>query len=435
MKRWCSIVLVLVIALCLGACGTQTEPVETTAGKDYSQWAGIVEDPAAWVEEFKNLPIANDKMSTDELRQLCVDAFKVNLSFKWTPNQKITYNYTLLEKNRQVELDTGIAYAGLCYATGQSSGNAFKILEYYDEKTGVLDVEEMGGNFMGIITSACARGAEQAWNRVSDSHNLRNMSSFNQYSANVVPVGPYTYKAEDYKGDFGSRTATAEIIAVNSRQDMLESYAAMLPGDGLYSSSSWHVMMCSAKPEVVRDAAGNINPAMSYLLVCEQDAVGTLTDEKMEMQENGKMLCTLGTIDKKYTFQNLLSSEYIPFTLKEFIGEDPVEPGEVWLSMSEQDRNTAPEGLTMAELAKLKMYTNYALCSVEVQVKDTSGNVVNSYKPDIHSLPVTHDVSLNTILDPRKYEEFANGTNTVHLFAQLANGEVVEAYTTVLKLN
>ena len=230
-------------------------------------------------------------------------------------------------------------------------------------------------------------------------------------------------------------TECFQIIAVNSRQDMLESYAAMLPGDGLYSSSSWHVMMCSAKPEVVRDEAGNINPAMSYLLVCEQDAVGTLTDEKMEMQENGKVLCTLGTIDKKYTFQKLLSSEYIPFTLKEFIGQDPVEPGEVWLSMSEQDRNTAPEGLTMAELAKLKMYTNYALCSMEVQVKDASGNVVNSYKPDIHSLPVTHDVSLNTILDPRKYEEFANGTNTVHLFAQLANGEVVEAYTTVLKLN
>lgn len=435
MRSLISAILALTMALGLCACGgNQTEPVETTVGKDYSQWAGIVEDPSGWVEDFKNLPIANDKMSTDELRQLCVDAFKANLSFQWTPNKKITYSYTLLEKTRQVELETGIAYAGLCYATGKSSGNAFKILEYYDEQTGVLDIEEMGANMMGIITSACARGAEQAWNRVSDSHGLGNMSSFNQYSANVVPVGPYTYKMEDYKSDFGSRTATTEIIAVNTQQDMLESYAAMLPGDGLYSSSAWHVMMCSAKPEVVRGADGKIDPAKSYLLVCEQDAVGTLTDEKMEMQDNGKVLCTLGTIDKKYTFKNLLGKNYIPFTLKEFIGEDPVEPGEVWLSMSEQDRNTAAAGLTMAELAKLNMYTNYALCTMEVQVKDPAGNVVNSYKPNIQSLPVTHKVSLNTILDPRRYEEFANGENTIHVFAQLANGERVEAYTTILKL-
>lgn len=436
MKQWISFILALVLALSLCACGGNQEmPVETTAGKDYSQWAGIVEDPTTWVEEFKNLPIANDQMTTDELRQLCVDAFKANLSFQWTPNQKITYSYTLLEKTKSVELETGVAYAGLAYATGSSSGTIFKILEYYDEETGVLDVEEMDTAIMHILTSACARGAEQGWNRVSDSHNLRSMSSFNQYSANIVPVGPYTYTMDDYKGDFGSRTASDEVIAANSKTDMYESYAAMLPADGLYSSSSWHVMMCSAEPVVVRDPIGQIDPDKSYVLVCEQDAVGTLTDEKMELQENGKVLCTLGTIDKKYTFKKLLNSGYIPFTLKEFIGEDPVEPSQVWLSMSEQDKETAAAGLTMAELAKLNLYTNYALCTVEVQVKDPAGNVVNSYKPNLQSTPVTHNVSLNTILDPRRYEEFANGENTIHLYAQLANGELVEAYTSVLKIS
>ena len=90
MKKYLALLLCVVAVVSLFGCGggaTQT-PETTELGpeqveqKDYSQWAGIVEDPAAWVEEFKNLPIANDKMSTDELRQLCVDAFKANLSFK-----------------------------------------------------------------------------------------------------------------------------------------------------------------------------------------------------------------------------------------------------------------------------------------------------------------------------------------------------------------
>ena len=151
MKRLVALLLTLVLVLGMFGCGTTQEPAETELGpevvtkKDYSMWAGIVNDPKTWYDELMAPPIANADMSTDELRQLCVDAFKVNLSFTWTPNEDIAYTYELLDK--------------------------------------------------------------------------------------------YT--------------------------------SVMLPADGLYSSSSWHVMMCSEAPKVVRDAKGKIDPYMSTMLIVE----------------------------------------------------------------------------------------------------------------------------------------------------------------------
>ena len=95
MKRFIAIVLCFVTALSFAACGNKGEEYPTEATKDYSEFAGIVADPTTWLENFEKLPIANENMTEDELRQLCVDAFKANLSFYWTPNKPITYTYTL----------------------------------------------------------------------------------------------------------------------------------------------------------------------------------------------------------------------------------------------------------------------------------------------------------------------------------------------------
>ena len=101
------------------------------------------------------LPVANENMTEDELRQLAVDAFAANMTFQWTPNKAITYDYKLTGNVHQVNLEPGIAYSGLAYATGKSSGMVYKILKYYDLETGVLDVEAMDPNkVMSIITSA-----------------------------------------------------------------------------------------------------------------------------------------------------------------------------------------------------------------------------------------------------------------------------------------
>lgn len=445
MKKILSLTLALLMLSAMVGCGQKTpEPTasavqaptepgpEVVEKKDYSAYAGIVHDPKTWYENFMALPVANENMTEEELRQLCVDAFAANMSFQWTPNKAIIYDYKLTGNVYQVNLEPGIAYSGLAYATGQSSGMVYKILKYYDLETGVLDVEAMDPNkVMSIVTSACARGAEQGWNRVCNSSNLGNMGSFNQYDSEIIPVGPYTYEQPDYNYDFSSRTASDEIIAKNGENVMYESFALMKRADGLYSSSSWHVMMCYSEPIVVRNSAGRINPNESYVLILEQEAVGTRSDKRDVIQDNGVILRQLGTVGEKWTFKRLLDKGYIPFTFKEFLGQDPIEPGEAWLADA-TGKKVEPQ--STKEAFGLNLYGNYALCTIDIVVKNPDGQVMVSYDPDFVTLPTTYDVTMQGVLDEQRVAPYANGKNTIHIYAQLANGEYLEAYSGILDL-
>ena len=439
MKRVIAFILCVLTVFSLFACGKDAsstpEPSET---KDYSEFAGIVADPKTWVENFESLPIANENMTTDELRQLACDAFKANLTFQWTPNAPVNYTYELLDNYTDVYLPTGKAYSGFCYATGidgATSGTIYKVLPYYDKETGVLDVEAMGESLLNAITSACSGGAMQGWNRVSNSHGLSGMGSYSQYNSNVVPVGPYTYEIIDYKSKFNSRTSTKEIIEKNGVQTMFESYACMLPADGLYSASAWHVMMCCSKAEVVRNADGTINGDASYIYLHEQGAKGTnRADEYTQTQENGVSIQVMGTVDRKVTFQHLLDKGYIPFTLKEFLGEDPIEAGKAWIGTE-----TAPvengTAMTLSEIARKSAFGNYVPCYLEIVVKTQDGTDLVRYNPGLSTMPWDYEVPLMELIDFDRLSPYANGKNTIHIYMQLANGEYLEAFNTVLAVD
>lgn len=437
MKRGIAFVLCVAAAITLMACNTNTavETYPTEQEKDYSEFAGVVADPVTWYENFQNLPIANADMTTDELRQLCVDAFKANLTFQWTPNRTVAYTYELRGEMVDVKLPVGEAFSGLCYCVyirNATFGTLYKALSFYDKETGVLDTEAMGDKMLGIISSACAYGAQQGWNRVSNSHNLTRMESYNCFDSDIIPVGDYTYEPYLYDYNFATREATAKIIAANGKEVMYEAYAQMLPGDGLYSSPSWHVGMCSTVPVVVRNADGSIDPEKSYLLTLEQCATGTNNPDFTEKQSNGVDIRIMGSVDLKHTFKQLLESGYIPFTIKEFLGEDPVEPGKAWVGTQ-----TAPiengQDLTMTALFGKALFTNYALCNLELTVKDPVGNVLYSYDPMMVTAPWTYEIKLSEIADRNRLAPYANGKNTIHIYARLANGELVEAYKTILK--
>ena len=439
MKKAIALLLCIFSMLSLFGCGekaapTATEPgPEPTVKKDYSAFAGIVADPKTWYDEFMALPIANDQMTEDELRQLCVEAFKANLSFVWTPNKAITYLYELTGDNYTVNLEPGIAYSGLAYATGSSSGTLYKVLKYYDRETGVVDVEAMDdAAIMSIMTSACARGAQQAWNRVSNSNSLGIMPTWNQFDSNILLVGTYNYAQEDYNYNFNRGKATDKIIEKNGKDVMYESYAMMKPADGLYSSSAWHVMMCGAEPVVVRNSTGKIDPSQSYVLILEQETIGTLSTKRNYQQENGVTLRPLGTVNEKFTFKKLLEQAYIPFTLKEFVGEDPVEPGEAYLG-DRMKKKVAPA--SMKEAFSLMLCANYVICTVDVVVRAPDGQVLVSYDPGYRTTPGTYSVSLQVALDAERLAPYANGKNTIHVYAQLANGEYKEAYSGLLQLD
>ena len=436
MKKVITLLLCAALSLSVFAgCNTapaETEPVvETTPKKDYSAYAGIVADPKSWYDELMALPIANENMTEQELRQLCVDAFRLNMSFTWTPTIDVNYTYTLLERTSTYYLPKGIAYSGLCYASGFERGTIWKVLKYYDQETGALDIEAMGENFLHVISSACSRGCQWGWNRVCNSSELSWMTTYERGQCNIVLVGPYTYEPSKYSFNHGD--GTKQIIKENGNDVMYESYACMKMADGLYSSSSYHVMMCAEDPVIVRWPSGTINSDQSYVIVHEQDAKGSSSDALNYTQDNGVTLRPLGGVSHKYTFTDLLNKGYVPFTLKELIGEDPVEPGKAWIG----NEFTAVENgrdMTLDEICNKTLFGNYALCTMEFQVKNPDGKVLASYDPCIETYPSDYDTPMRHMLEAISFDSYANGSNTIHIYVRLSNGELLEAFNTILKV-
>ena len=428
MKKFVAILMTFAILLSFVGCGAaeETHAVTTQPARDYSEFAGIVEDTKTWYDELMAMPVANDDMTEDELRQLAADAFRINLSFTWTPTQSLSYEFTLLERTTGVDIPAGIAYSGLFYNNNSARGNIWKVLQYYDHETGAVDMEALGSNNFMVLSSACSYGLLQAWNRVSNSHGLTGMNSYNQNGSNIVLVGPYTY--EPHEHSFSHGDGTPRIIEKNGEQIMCESYAAMKTADGLYSSSSYHVMMCSATPVVVRWSSGKIDPEQSYMLVHEQG-----NSKDTTTQGNGVTMRLLGTVNKKYTFKELLHKGYVPFTCKEFIGEDPVEPGEAWLG-TQTTKVEAGQALSAQEIFANQVWGNYNVCTLEVQIKDADGNVLLRHCPAPTTTPEGFSMAFGSEASALDLKPLANGTNTIHIYARLSNAELLEAYQTVLKV-
>jgi len=433
MKRFATFTLAVLMAVSMFGCG-EKKPAESEVPqvekKDYSAYAGIVADTKTWYDELMALPIANENMTEDELRQLCVDAMRFNLTFPWTPSKDIIYSFTLLERTSDVYLPMGIAYSGLFYCNNNARGNVWKALDYYDPETGVVDFDDMNGDFLSVMSSACARGCEWGWARISNSTGLETMSSYNQYNSKVTPVGPYNYLPGKY--GFSSGDGTKNLINDVGVDVMLQSYAAMQMADGLYSSTAYHVTMCQEDPVVVMDEDGNIDPVQSYVIVMEQDAVGSKTEKKNYTQENGVTMRPLGTVDNKYTFQKLIDSGYVPFTIPELAGTDPVEAGDAYVG-GFSDRLENGADITLKELMNKTVMCNYAVCTLQLQVKNPNGDMLYCHKYALETKPFDFSASLGNLEVETKAAAFANGENTVHVYVRMANGELKEAFTTILK--
>ncbi|MBR7164919.1 MAG: hypothetical protein IKD18_01435, partial [Clostridia bacterium] len=56
-------------------------------------------------EALAALPIANSSMTTDQLRQLCLDYFYLQLTFSWTPDSR--FSYTIESSGKPVTIEKG----------------------------------------------------------------------------------------------------------------------------------------------------------------------------------------------------------------------------------------------------------------------------------------------------------------------------------------
>ncbi len=414
MRKICFL-LIFSTLISLVSCGTELSPSETEPkervttmeNKNDSYDYPEVCDKLS-LETLDSFPIASDQMSEDELRRLCVEFFAYCQSFAWTPTED--YTFTVRSKNRDVTLYRGKVYGGLPYVTS-GRGNVYRLMEYYDEETGVVDVKKAGADPLQF-GNQCSFGSFWAWARVVNSAKFGGTNHLVAKNG-FIPIGPYEYDLS--LSTFGSPN-TKEICTANGEQTMFRSYAELKPADGIVQSMGrGHVIMCASLPVVVKNDDGTINGEESYFTYIHQ--ASSWTDQK---QSDGSPFRAQTVPYSKKTFAETYKESYLPFTFAEFTGASPVEKSEIAFSHTK-------DTVTVDELKQSTVASNYAVSHAVVTVTDEDGKVLMT-KTAFCTEVNQKEFSLGSCLYPSELTKLAKEGHAIAVTCRLGNGETPTVY-------
>ncbi len=367
-------------------------------------------DKLSW-EKINAFPKANENMTPEEARELCVSFFRFCQSFAWTPDQNFSFQRNA--KGAITDLKKGTVYGGLPYG-GVSTGTIYRLMEVYNTETGVVKMKEAcpGGETL-YFANQCSLGAYQAWGRVINSP-VYTWTQVMVEKRGFIPVGPYTY--DKSISAYSENYQTTQICQENGEQVMYRSYAAMQPADGLvYYTTAGHVIMCSGKPNVVYNADGTINGEKSTFTKIDQGQAFRETT-----QSDGSKITVQGGIDRTQTFANAYKSGYLPFTFKEFLGTDPIETATASINL-EGDTIT-PEVLRTAVIS-----SNYSIADVYVTVFNAAGEEVWQ-KPIRVTGVYEREKEIGSAIMGSALKPYLDGTHKVKVDVQLYSGDRIALY-------
>ena len=364
-------------------------------------------------------------MTSEELRQICVDYVKLSVSFQWLPSKGFEYR-AASDQRAFVEFFQGKLHGGIPYIN-VASGNLYRIMEFYDTETGILDLEWLVEN-PDYFGTACSGTTGWGWARVVNSAVCMWTANLNA-SQGLVPVGPYTYDLSTERFGEDLKEDCKDIVKRNGSQVMYESYALSKKADCFVNNG--HVRMNGEDPVVVRNPDGTIDGKKSYIVQVEQ-GLYTNGEQHKRVTSDGTEYVIQGNDGKKgdgsdyfFTFEELFKSGYLPHTFKEFLGTDPIEPGEASIGIT--DESIAVETLRGALLT-----ANYAISDVFFVLREPDGTLVSEHvvRMDRH---YSKKVKLKDGLPMAPLWMNQGKGYTISLEVQLGNGERVTAYSGILQ--
>lgn len=431
MKKVIALLLALAAILSLAACGKSETPAPTGAGNT-AQAPAVPEDTTpitAWEVDNFPYPTFNQKLTWDainaqpakredmtiqEMREACVSFMNFSKTAMYIPN-----DYLSFEKNNSGatdEMPKGMLYAGLPYIGGGGCGNVYRLMDYIDVDTGVLNMEyiKLRPNLFGNHCSSCTYWA---WGRVISSVEHAFTADIT-HNNGYLRIGPYTYN-DDLA--FSSTYTSDMVVADNGMQTMYKSYAELHLADGLvnYHSGGGHVIMATSEPTIVYLSNGDIDPVNSYITISDQGQ--SWVEYTNEAGDAAQMKAN---VNKKMTFLDLYQGAYLPFTFAEFLGTKPMDKTEVSI-------NLEGDTVDQIKLFSAKVTCNFGISDIYMSLYDASGR-------EVYRL-VTRAVNAG-----EKQLQFAkNATNsfawgdlntlsgeyTVKISAQLSTGERPELYS------
>ena len=393
---------------------TPAGPTSVSAYKSQGEYPKMAEQ-LTW-ERLNAQPMKTENMTVADARKLCVDFFRYAKTALWTPDEDLDFVRNAAGNADQMK--KGIVYGGLPYI-GLGSGNVYRLMDYMDESTGVVDISN-AADVLKAFGNQCSIGAWWGWARAVNSSDYK-WSQTCLVSHGLLRVGPYTY--DDALEELSTSYNTLNIIEENGTNTIYESYAAMHQGDGLvWYLNAGHVAMCSSEPVVVKNGDGTINGNESYLTYIDQ---GQKWNERTN--ESGDTFTRKNGVDTKKTFAELAEAYYVPFTFQEFTGEDPIEKTEVTFSHE-------GDTITKAELFSAKVTSNYSISDIYALVYDGKGNEVYKHavrciEANTEALAFTETAAEDAGFDNvERWGVLKSGTYTVKVVVQLGTGERPTVY-------
>ena len=124
-------------------------------------------------------------------------------------------------------------------------------------------------------------------------------------------------------------------------------------------------MMAASLPEVVRTEDGKIDGAKSYIYITDQH----VQFDTYQHPDGGDNCQVANYVNRKFSFSSLVSSGYLPFIYKEWLGEDPIDVPEYKYSHS-------GDSIELSKIFNTKVSSNYHIYDAYFSVYDAVGNEV-----------------------------------------------------------
>jgi len=426
---------------------------------------------------LEKVPVINPNMTEEEIRDMIVNFMYIQLNFAYTPdfgdaldeygyyikNLYGPYKGNLNLENTKVTFSEGKYYGGIPYV-GNAAGSLYRWLEIYDADSGIVNWEPImrtkrrnwednGITYpdvgSAIFGNSCSSACVWSWLRVSNS-----ISSF--WTSGWAPKNGYV-QVGDYdlssSGTIGSNSV--ETCKANGRIKMFEAYANIKKADGIVKTS--HAIMCIEDAVVVRLSNGVIDGDNSYVLIAEQDCCHLTTspprggvDRYAPLNDKGDVYRMSGNFagnmdsgkvfEGKMTFQELYESGFLPFTIPELAGTDPIE--KVSLELYKSNTLYTDSAVKVGDLKSMTIKCNYAISDIHFIIRDENGNeIFNAMYPKFaNDVPTLMTYSLNDalyentifqnngIINRAVWENAAGGKNTLEITARVSTGELLTVY-------
>ena len=432
MKRAIFSVFLAALSLIFAACGASapktTSAKETAAAESKAETAPeetkpstpslTVKEPLSKAE-FESLPVADASMTEEELRRLVVDYYKMMATIRWVPSRGFEYEYSTAstsDSSGNLSIKGGRIYAGMPYT--KASAGLQDFLDFYDEKTGVLDVEEYKNTIAEKIGNNCATSVFWAWARVTGSVDYTATSGMALVNG-CLKVGDYVYdETRDYTDQ-----STKEICEKNGEQKMYACYALAKAGDGTVKyvpGGAHHARLLIENAYVVHNADGTIDGEQSYFLMAEQGSAQTATaDEK-----TGEKYSFITQTENKYSFSQLFKEGSLPLTVPELAGTKKVQKAEASVDL---------EGAFSADAVSAAVLTaNYPISRVSIRFVGEDGEeaLQKSVYSEAYQTKFTLALKRLSLTGASLRRSLTEGKEyTVEISVRLGNGETLPVYT------